>query len=85
MIEATKQKNRQSTMQIALHIGENCTDDDRILKSLLKNGSAFADNGIKFPGPGKYRRLLRETIQNLNGAAACHVERQFHLRTKPHF
>ena len=59
MIEATKQKNGQSTMQIALHIEENCTDDDRILKSLLKNGSAYADNGIKVPGPGEYRRLLR--------------------------
>ena len=68
MVGATKQKNGQGIMQIALHIGANCTDDDRILKSLLKNGSAFADNGIKVPGPGKYRRLLRETIQNLNGA-----------------
>lgn len=55
-------------MQIALHIGANCTDEDRILKSLLKNASHFAENGIKVPGPGKYRRLLRETIQNLNGA-----------------
>ena len=55
-------------MQIAFHIGANCTDDDRILKSLLKNAGNFAEQGIKIPGPGKYRRLLRETIQNLNGA-----------------
>ncbi|WP_458790127.1 hypothetical protein [Yoonia sp. MH D7] len=54
-------------MQIAFHIGANCTDDDRILKSLLKNAGTFADYGIKVPGPGKYRRLLRETIQNLKG------------------
>lgn len=60
--------NGQSNMQIALHIGANCTDDDRILKSLLKNGEEFSEYGVKVPGPGKYRRLLRETIQNLNGA-----------------
>ncbi len=55
-------------MQIAFHIGANCTDDDRLLKSLLKNTGAMSDLGIKVPGPGKYRRLIRETIQNLNGA-----------------
>ena len=55
-------------MEIALHIGANCTDEDRLLKSLLKNADGFASKGIKVPGPGKYRRLLRETIQNLNGA-----------------
>jgi hypothetical protein len=67
MIGATKIKNGQSNIQIAFHIGANCTDDDRILKSLLKNAGSFAANGIRVPGPGKYRRLIRETIQNLNG------------------
>ena len=54
-------------MQIVYHIGANCTDDDRLLKSLLKNADAFAAEGIKVPGPGKYRRLIRETIQSLDG------------------
>ena len=54
-------------MQIAFHIGANCTDEDRILKSLLKNAGSLSDVGIKVPGPGKYRRIIRETIQNLNG------------------
>ena len=55
-------------MQIALHIGANFTDEDRLLKSLIKNEVVFAKNRIKVPGPEKYRRLLRETIQNLDGA-----------------
>ncbi len=55
-------------MEIALHIGANCTDEDRLLKSLLRNTNAFLEYGVKIPGPGKYRRLIRETIQNLNGA-----------------
>jgi len=55
-------------MEIAFHIGANCTDEDRLLKSLLKNVSSFGDAGIKVPGPSKYRRLIRETVQNLKGA-----------------
>ncbi|SEW19950.1 hypothetical protein SAMN04488515_1552 [Cognatiyoonia koreensis] len=58
----------QQALEIAFHIGANCTDDDRLLKSLLKNTQTLADHGVKVPGPGKYRRLIRETIQNLKGA-----------------
>ncbi len=65
---ALKNKGSLSSMQIVYHIGANCTDEDRLLKSLLKNVDAFAAEGIKVPGPGKYRRIIRETILNLNGA-----------------
>jgi hypothetical protein len=55
------------TMQIVYHIGANCTDQDRLLKSVLKNANTFATVGVKAPSPGKYRRLIRETIQSLDG------------------
>ena len=55
-------------MQIAFHIGANCTDDDRLLKSILKNGDVLANHNAKAPGPSNYRRLIRETIQTLDGA-----------------
>ncbi|MDC1381072.1 hypothetical protein N8315_06445 [Octadecabacter sp.] len=54
-------------MQIVHHIGANCTDQDRLLKSVLKNAETFAAQGVKVPGPGKYRRLIRETIHKLDG------------------
>jgi len=54
-------------MQIVYHIGANCTDQDRLLKSILKNADTLAKQGVKVPGPGKYRRLIRETIQALDG------------------
>lgn len=54
-------------MQIVYHIGANCTDQDRLLKSVLKNSESFSEQGIKAPGPGKYRRLIRESIQRLDG------------------
>ena len=55
-------------MDIVFHIGANCTDEDRLLKSLLRNTGTLRQHEVKVPGPGKYRRLLRETIQGLDGA-----------------
>ena len=55
-------------MQIAYHIGANCTDEERLLKSVLRNATVLLEQDIVVPGPSKYRRLLRETIQGLDGA-----------------
>ncbi|EBA10613.1 hypothetical protein [Roseobacter sp. CCS2] len=52
-------------MQIAFHIGANCTDEDRLLKSVLKNADTFLQQGTAVPGPGKYRKLIREAIEML--------------------
>lgn len=56
-------------MQVILHAGAHCTDDDRLLKCLLKNKDAFRKEGIGVPGPSRYRRLLRDTLNALNKAA----------------
>ncbi|WP_439155148.1 hypothetical protein [Yoonia sp.] len=56
-------------MQIAFHIGAHCTDEDRLIKSLLKNANTLCQQGIAVPGPSKYRVLIRQTIQALNGAS----------------
>ena len=56
-------------MQIVYHIGANCTDGDKLVRSLVKNSAAMEPRGIHIPAPTKYRRLLRETIQNLAGAS----------------
>ncbi|WP_296432108.1 hypothetical protein [Yoonia sp.] len=66
-------------MQIAFHIGANCTDEDRLLKSILRNTSALLQQGIAVPGPGKYRALLRETIQGLDGAPPSEDAREILL------
>lgn len=54
-------------MQVVFHIGAHCTDEDRLLKSLLKNRSALQQHGIAVPGPGKYRKLIRQTLKTLEG------------------
>lgn len=49
-------------MQIILHTGAHYTDEDRLMKCLLRNKEDFAKRGISVPGPGKYRKLLKETM-----------------------
>lgn len=56
-------------MKIVYHIGANGTDGDRLVRSLGKNTDQVIAKGVSVPLPSKYRRLLRETIQNLAGSA----------------
>ncbi len=67
------------TMQIAFHIGANFTDEDRLFKSILKNKANFRKHGVVIPGPSKYRNLIRETIQRLNGAIPSEDTREILL------
>jgi hypothetical protein len=52
-------------MQIVYHIGANCTDGERLLRSLMKDLDRLSRAGVHVPGPGRYRKVLRETIQSL--------------------
>jgi hypothetical protein len=52
-------------MQVIVHTGAHCTDDDRLLKCLLRNKDDFAQRGIAVPGPSKYRTLLKQTFKAL--------------------
>lgn len=55
-------------MQIVFHIGANCTDGDRLVRSLVKNSDTLALQGVSIPPHARYRKLLRETIQILAGS-----------------
>ncbi|KKL65865.1 hypothetical protein LCGC14_2150710 [marine sediment metagenome] len=57
-------------MDIAFHIGAHCTDEDRLLKSLLRNREDLLALGISVPGPGKYRGVLRDVVTKLRGGQA---------------
>lgn len=52
-------------MQVILHTGAHCTDDDKILKCLLRNASDWRHEGIAIPGPSKYRQSLSLLANNL--------------------
>ena len=52
-------------MRISLHAGVHCTDEDRLLKALLRNAELLRSQGIVVPGPGKYRTLLSDALGQL--------------------
>ncbi|MCC7321931.1 MAG: hypothetical protein IT542_13255 [Rubellimicrobium sp.] len=52
-------------MEIAFHIGVNATDEERLVRALWRSDARLASAGVALPGPGRYRRLLRETIESL--------------------
>ena len=57
-------------MQVVFHLGVHDTDEDRLVRCLLKNKGKLAEDGIIVPGPSRYRALLRDTINVLRGAEA---------------
>jgi len=57
-------------MRIVYHLGAHCTDEERLLRCLLKNRGVLAAEGIIVPGPAKYRTLLRDTAMALKGQPA---------------
>jgi hypothetical protein len=50
-------------MQLVFHTGAHFSEEERLMKCLLRNKSAFQERGIAVPGPGRYRKILRETMQ----------------------
>jgi len=57
-------------MQIAIHLGAHCTDEERLLKTLLQNKGKLAKECISIPGPGRYRKTVVRAAQKLRGAEA---------------
>lgn len=57
-------------MQLILHTGVHFTEEERLLKCLLRNGGDFSQRGVAVPGPGKYRGLLRDTLNAMTMSAA---------------
>lgn len=57
-------------MQLTLHTGVHFAEDERMLKCLLRNAEAFSARGVAVPGPGKYRGLLRDTLNAMTTGEA---------------
>lgn len=57
-------------MEIALHLGVHCTDDERLLRALMKNRSRLTDDGLALPSPRAYRVMLPKLVRSLRGSPA---------------
>lgn len=63
-------KKAHSHMQVVYHLGVHCTDEDRLLKCLLKNKGVLSKQGVVVPGPSRFRNVLRDTLHSLRGGPA---------------
>ncbi|KAE9627829.1 hypothetical protein [Parasedimentitalea maritima] len=56
-------------MQVIVHTGAHATEEDRLLKSLLRNKEDLSKQGVAVPGPGKYRTLLKDCFAALEAGS----------------
>lgn len=63
-------------MQVIMHTGVHYTEQDRLIKSLLRNKGMLKERGISVPGPGSYRGLVRDTLNAMNRAPAAEGARE---------
>ncbi|MQY42712.1 hypothetical protein GG681_08655 [Epibacterium sp. SM1969] len=52
-------------MQVIVHCGAHSTEEDRLLKSLLRNREIFTKSKTAVPGPSSYRSLLKDCFATL--------------------
>jgi hypothetical protein len=59
-------------LRVVFHLGAHQTDQDRLVRSLLKNRDVLARHHVAVPGPGRYRAVLRDVVNRLRGEPATH-------------
>ena len=61
---------RSRVLRVVFHLGVHQTDEDRLVRSVLKNRGVLARQQISVPGPGRYRVVLRDVVNRLRGEPA---------------
>lgn len=62
-------------MKLVLHVGVHFTEEDRMMKCLLRNADDFSAKGVMVPGHGKYRAILRDTLNAMVSAPPSDMAR----------
>lgn len=57
-------------MQVAFHLGAHATDEDRLVRALLRNADTLNADDIAVPAPSRYRMALRDALVALKGDPA---------------
>lgn len=68
-------------MKIILHAGAHATDDDKLLRCLLRNVDDLRHRGVAIPGPSRYRQLLGGSLNALSKADPAPEARDILLDT----
>lgn len=57
-------------IKLVLHTGVHFTEEDRLMKCLLRNADDFAARGTMVPGHSRYRDILRDTLNAMASTPA---------------
>lgn len=52
-------------MEIVFHLGAHCTDRDELVRCLVRNKAALAEQGIAVPEPETYRQEMRQLAHEM--------------------
>ncbi|MGC1506237.1 MAG: hypothetical protein WA782_19115 [Sulfitobacter sp.] len=63
-------------MQLVLQTGAHFTEQERLIKSVLRNKDVLVQRGVVVPGPNSYRKLVRETLNALHKTPASPQARE---------
>lgn len=66
-------------MKVAFHLGVHGTDQDKLVRALLQNRDLLSRRGTEVPSPTRYRSVLGEALNSLNGAPASDQMQEFML------
>ena len=66
-------------MRLILHTGAHYTEQERLMKSILRNKEMLRARGMAVPGPGRYRTLMRDTLNALHRQAPSENAREILL------
>ena len=57
-------------MEIIYHVGAHGTDQDRVIRTLMRNRDALWKLGVDIPAPNRYRGILGDAMKSLEGGEA---------------
>lgn len=63
-------------MQLVLHTGAHFTEQERLIKTVLRNSDLFGQHGVQVPGPSSYRGLMRDTLNAMGKSPASAQARE---------
>jgi len=58
-------------MRLAIHTSAHFSEEEQLMNRLLRNKDSFSQKGVAVPGPGKYRRPIKQTLKALKTAPAA--------------
>ncbi|WP_270729575.1 hypothetical protein [Shimia sp. Alg240-R146] len=67
-------------MKLVLHIGAHFTDENKLVKSLVKNTTLLSEHGVIVPEPRSYRRQIRDIMDNVDTYPISPAHREGLLR-----